>query len=66
MGSVKELAMWLAESVYIRNLSDDEIMTTLAMRYPDVQKDGLDNWLRGQIQVVRENPDLYQSMLYIE
>ncbi len=65
MGRVKELAMWLAESVYIRQLSDDEIMTILASRYPDIQQDGLDVWLREQIKVVRENPKLYQSMFDI-
>ena len=62
MGRMKEFAMWLSESVYIRQLSDDEIMTILAGRYPDIQKDGLDIWLREQIQAVRENPKLYQSM----
>jgi hypothetical protein len=30
MGRVKELAMWLAESVYISHLSAKEFMTTLA------------------------------------
>jgi hypothetical protein len=65
MGRMKELAMWLSESVYIRHLSDDEIMTILASRYPDIQKDGLDIWLREQIKVVRENPNLYQSMFDI-
>ena len=65
MGRMKELAMWLSESVYIRQLSDDEIMTILAGRYPDIQKDGLDIWLREQIQTVRENPKLYQSMFDI-
>lgn len=62
MGRMKELAMWLSESVYSRQLSDDEIMTILASRYPDIQKDGLDVWLREQIQAVRENPKFYQSM----
>ena len=62
MGRMKELAMWLSESVYIRQLSDDEIMTILVSRYPDIQKDGFDVWLREQIQAVRENPKLYQSM----
>jgi hypothetical protein len=62
MGKVKELAMWLAESVYIRQWSDYEIMTILTSRYPDIQKDGLDDWLHEQIQVVRENPQLYKSM----
>jgi hypothetical protein len=65
MGRVKELAMLLAESVYIRHWSDDEIMTILTNRYPDIQKDGLDVWLREQIKAVRENPKLYQSMFDI-
>jgi len=65
MGRMKELAMWLSESVYIRQLPDDEIMTILASRYPDIQKDGLDIWLREQIQIVRDNPKLYQSMFDI-
>ena len=65
MGRMKEFAMWLSESVYIRQLSDDEIMTILAGRYPDIQKDGLDIWLREQIQIVRDNPKLYQSMFDI-
>jgi hypothetical protein len=62
MGRMKELAMWLSVSVYIHQLSDKEIMTILASRYPDIQKDGLDIWLREQIKAVRENPKLYQSM----
>jgi len=62
MGRMKEFAMWLSESVYIRQLSDDEIMTILASRYPDIQKDGFDAWLREQIQIVRNNPKLYHSM----
>jgi hypothetical protein len=65
MGTMKELAMWLSESVYIRQLSDDEIMTILASRYPDIRKDGLDSWLREQIQAVRENPKLFQSKFNI-
>jgi hypothetical protein len=66
MGRMKELAMWLSESIYIHQLSDDEIMTILASRYPDIQKDGLDIWLREQIKVVRENPNIYQSMFDIK
>ncbi len=66
MGRVKELAMWLAERVYISNMTDEEIMTTLSQRYPEIHKDGLENWLREQIQVVRENPHLYQSMFDIK
>jgi len=66
MGRVKELAMWLAESVYICHWSDEEIMTALASHYPDIQQAGLDVWLREQIQVVRENPKLYQSMFDIK
>jgi hypothetical protein len=65
MGRMKELAMWLSESVYIRHWSDEEIMTNLASLYPDIQQAGLDIWLREQIQVVRENPELYQSMVDI-
>ena len=65
MGRMKELAMWLSESIYIRKLSDDEIMAILGNRYPDIQKDGFDVWLREQIQAVRENPNLYQSMFDI-
>jgi hypothetical protein len=66
MGRVKELAMLLADSVYISHLSDEEIMMALAKRYPDIRKDGLDSWLREQIQVVRENPNLYQEMVDIK
>jgi hypothetical protein len=62
MGRVKELSIWLAESVYIHHWSDEEIMNTLAKLYPDIQQARIDNWLREQIQVVRENPKLYQSM----
>jgi hypothetical protein len=66
MGRVKELAMWLAESVYISHWSDDEIMTSLTSRYPDIQQSGLDDSLLEQIQVVRENSRLYQSMFDIK
>ncbi len=66
MGRVKELAMWLAESVYILNLSDEEIMTALADHYPGIEQAGLDDWLREQIQVVKENPELYQSIFDIK
>lgn len=62
MGRVKELAMWLAESVYISHWSDEEIINALANLYPDVQQVRLNNWLFEQIHVVRENPKLYQSM----
>jgi hypothetical protein len=66
MGRVKELGIWLAESVYISHWSDDEIMTSLTSRYPDIQQSGLDDWLLEQIQVVRENSRLYQSMFDIK
>jgi hypothetical protein len=63
MGAVKSFAMWLAERVYLSRWSDEEIITNVKSQYPDFQRARILDWLRIQIQTVRENPDLYQVII---
>jgi hypothetical protein len=66
MGRVKEFAMWLAESIYLYKWSDEQIITSFTNQHLDSQRPDVQIWLHEQIQVVRENPKLYQSMFDIK
>lgn len=62
MGRVKEFAVWLAECVYVDEMSDEEILLachqdTKANRHADRQQ-----WLVEQIKTVRSHPETYQDM----
>jgi hypothetical protein len=63
MGSVKAFAMWLAECIYLHQWSDEQIITSITTQHPDGQRLGVQIWLREQINIVKENPSLYKSML---
>ena len=60
MGRVKEFALWIAECVYQRQMSDEAIVESVNLVNPYEQYDDINCWLRKQIQVVRNNPQLYE------
>ena len=60
MGRVKEFALWLADCVYQREMSDKAIVESINLVNPYDRHDGFNRWLRAQIQIVRKNPHIYQ------
>ena len=62
MGRVKEFAMWLAEIVYLRRWSEEQILSALASRYPDIRDAEMEAWLRKQIHIVEGNPQQYRPL----
>ena len=61
MGRVKEFALWLADCVYQRQMSDRSIIESVNLNNTHGQHDDYSRWLREQIQIVRKNPQLYES-----
>ena len=59
MGRVKEIAMWLADCVYQRQMSDQAIVESANLVNPHDQYDQFNCWLMEQIQIIRRNPQLY-------
>ncbi len=58
MGQIKEFAIDLARMVYMRRMSDRDIVETLMTRgFTDRE------WLRNQIRIVRDNPGIYKTMM---
>ena len=60
MGRVKEFALWLADCVYQRQMSDRSIIESVNLNNSHGQHDDFNRWLREQIQIVRKNPQLYE------
>ncbi|MHC4311258.1 MAG: hypothetical protein ACYSW3_02160 [Planctomycetota bacterium] len=56
MGGMKAFAIRLAKMIYIRRLKDNEIVQTLNI--PD------EDWVRAQIKIVREHPEIYKDMAH--
>lgn len=59
MGRVKEFAFNLAQCIHELHMTDEEILTALL---PDITVDDEDKltcWIRQQIQVVKNRPDIY-------
>lgn len=59
MGRVKEFAFWLAECVYDRQMSNQEIICTVNSPWSETYQEEYDKWLSEQIQAVRNNPQIY-------
>jgi hypothetical protein len=59
MGRVKEFAFWLAEQVYVKKLSNAEIVKQFSLTWDCPQQSPKSTWLEEQIQIVRSNPEIY-------
>lgn len=60
MGRMKQFAFWLADCVYHMRMSDDSIVDSVDLVNPQEQYDDFNRWLREQILIVRNNPQLYE------
>ena len=62
MGRVKEFALWLAESVYLLGMSDEAIISACRLQDMDADNINRKQWIKAQIDVVRDNPQIYEAM----
>lgn len=58
MGKMKQFGMELARMVYIRRMSDDQIVNQYMNKSPKPPE----GWLREQIQAVRKNPGMWREL----
>lgn len=57
MGQIKEFAIDLARMVYIRRMTNNDIVDHLLSKGFDDEE-----WVRNQISIVRDFPEIYRSM----
>jgi hypothetical protein len=55
MGYTKRFALWVANAVYTRKMTDNQIIAAISA-HKNLEMGGL----REQIEAVRRNPDLYK------
>ena len=63
MGQVKQFAVWIAECVYVRRMSDQKIFESIPLTGSEQEQDPIIHWLREQITTVREHPDIFSQMV---
>jgi hypothetical protein len=62
MSQMKELAQWLATSVYLYHMTDKDIQQAFENYFGKWVVTPDPNWIKGQIQTVRNNPEMYRDM----
>ena len=63
MGQVKRFAIWLSGCVYQLQMTDMEILSAGKPLWSDTQQEEDDQWLSEQIEVVRNNPTFYETLV---
>ena len=60
MGRVKEFGFWLQHCVHCSSMTDQEIVVTAHHQFGGAHELSQDIWLSEQIELVRNNPNLFQ------
>ena len=63
MGQVKRFAIWLSGCVYQQQMTDKEILSAVKPLRSDTQQEDADQWLSEQIETVRNNPQIYETLV---
>ena len=63
MGQVKRFAIWLSGCVYQLQMTDKEILSAVKPLRSDTQQEEDDQWLSEQIETVRNNPQIYETLV---
>ena len=63
MGQVKRFGIWLSGCVYQLQMTDNEILSAVKPLRSDTQQEEDDQWLSEQIEVVRNHPTFYETLV---